>query len=128
MITKVAGDAGKTETIKTIYARRAVRKYNAIRDPIFYGAPVVIFLTVPGNNEWASLDIGLCAQNIMLAAKSLGLDTCPVGLGTYVEKTSIFSRLQIPASEKIKLTIILGYGNESPEVHKRIEDNLLFID
>ncbi|TWF34959.1 nitroreductase [Chitinophaga polysaccharea] len=210
MINKVAGEASKTETIKTIYARRAVRKYkdkpvdkklieqildagrmapsamnkqpwkfyvltnkemihaaskeiagvvlkgtlksgvsgiagvlkaasgllhfahgidfNTIRDPVFYGAPVVIFLTAPKNNEWASLDIGLCAQNIMLAAKSLGLDTCPVGFGTYVEKTRIFPRLQIPAAEKVKLTIILGYGDESPKVHKRIKDNLLFIE
>ena len=47
-------------------------------DPIFHGAPVVIFITSPKDNEWAGLDIGMCAQNMMLAAKSLGLDSCPV--------------------------------------------------
>jgi len=51
---------------------------------------VVIFIISPHDNEWASLDVGMCAQNIMLAAKSLGLDTCPVGFGKYVEKTKIF--------------------------------------
>ncbi|HTR31540.1 MAG TPA: nitroreductase [Puia sp.] len=101
---------------------------HAIKDPVFYGAPVVVFLTAPRDNEWASLDVGMCAQNIMLAAKSLGLDTCPVGFGKYVEKTSIFSRLHVPASEEVKLAIILGYGDESPEVHERITNNLLFID
>jgi nitroreductase len=70
----------------------------------------------------------MCAQNIMLAAKSLGLETCPVGFGKYVEKTSIFSRLHVPASEEVKLAIILGYGDESPEVHERLTNNLLFID
>ncbi len=42
---------------------------------IFHGAPVVIFITGPRDYEWAPLDIGMCSQNIMLAAKSLGLDT-----------------------------------------------------
>jgi nitroreductase len=101
---------------------------HAIKDPVFHGAPVVIFLTAPRDNEWASLDVGMCAQNIMLAAKSLGLDTCPVGFGKYVEKTKIFSRLHVPASEEVKLAIILGYGDESPEVHDRTKNNLLFID
>ncbi|HLI92180.1 MAG TPA: nitroreductase family protein, partial [Puia sp.] len=101
---------------------------HAIKDPVFYGAPIVIFLTAPRDNEWASLDVGMCAQNIMLAAKSLGLDTCPVGFGKYVEKTKIFSRLHVPASEEVKLAIILGYGDETPEVHERNKNNLLFID
>ena len=39
-------------------------------DFIFHGAPLVVFLTSPKDNEWAGLDIGMCAQNKMLAAKS----------------------------------------------------------
>jgi nitroreductase len=70
--------------------------FSALEDPVFHGAPVVIFITSPKDNEWASLDIGMCAQNMMLAAKSLGLDTCPVGFGKYIEKTKIFPRLRIP--------------------------------
>lgn len=101
---------------------------HAIKDPVFYGAPVVIFLTAPRDNEWASLDIGMCAQNMMLAAKSIGLDSCPIGFGKYVEKTKIFSRLHVPASEEVKLAVILGYGDESPAVHERITNNVLFID
>ncbi|OJW56459.1 MAG: hypothetical protein BGO55_26590 [Sphingobacteriales bacterium 50-39] len=99
-----------------------------LKDPVFYGAPVVIFITAPRGNEWAPLDIGMCSQNIMLAAKSHGLDSCPVGFGKYVEKTKIFTRLQVPPSEQVQLAIILGYGDETPEVHKRIQDNILFID
>jgi nitroreductase len=101
---------------------------HAIKDPVFYGAPVVLFITAPRDNEWASLDVGMCAQNIMLAAKSLGLDTCPVGFGKYVEKTKIFPKLHVPASEEVKLAIILGYGDESPAVHERSRDNQLFIE
>ena len=86
------------------------------------------FITGPRNNEWADLDIGMCAQNIMLAAKSMGLDTCPVGLGKYLEHTKLYPQLKTSAKEEIKLSVILGYGDETPEVHKRITKNAVFID
>lgn len=97
-------------------------------DPVFYGAPVVIFITGPRDNEWAALDIGMCAQNILLAAKSLGLDSCPVGFGKYLEHTKSYSLLPVKAGEQIHLSIILGYGNENPELHKRVRNNVIFIE
>jgi nitroreductase len=97
-------------------------------DPVFYGAPVVIFITAPRDNEWAALDIGMSAQNMMLAAKSLGLDSCPVGFGKYLEHTKSYSLLPAKADEQIHLSIILGYGDETPEVHKRIRNNVMIIE
>jgi nitroreductase len=96
-------------------------------DPIFHGAAVIIFITSPKDNEWAALDIGMCSQNIMLAAKSIGLDSCPVGLGKFVEQTKIYSRLNVPESEHVNLAIILGYGDESPEVKERNKNNLIYV-
>lgn len=95
---------------------------------IFHGAPVVIFITGPRNDEWAPLDIGMSSQNIMLAAKSLGLDTCPVGMGKYAERTKNYSQLHIPSSEQIYLSIVLGYGDENPTLHERARDNVVYID
>lgn len=97
-------------------------------DPIFHGAPVVIFITSPKDNEWASLDIGMCSQNVMLAAKSLGLDTCQVGLGKYVEHTKVFSELNVSKSENVNLAVILGYGDETPVLHERVENNIVFVN
>lgn len=97
-------------------------------DPIFHGAPVVIFITSPKDNEWALLDVGMCAQNIMLAAKSLGLASCPVGLGKFVEQTELFAKLKIPTSEQVNISIVLGYGDETPELHERKKNNAVFID
>lgn len=101
---------------------------SSIKDPVFYDAPVVIFITSPKTNEWAGLDIGMCAQNIMLAAKSLGLDSCPVGFGKFVEHTKHYSLLNIPSNEQVQLAVIVGYGDERPSVHERKTDNVKYID
>ena len=97
-------------------------------DAVFYGAPVVIFISGPRDNEWAALDIGMCAENMMLAAKSLGLDSCPVGFAKFVEQTEIYPQLGIPSSDQVHLAVILGYGDENPEVHKRMRGNSSYID
>ena len=96
-------------------------------DFVFHGAPVVIFLTAPVENEWAALDIGMCCQNMMLAAKSLGLDSCPIGFGKYVEHTKLFPQLRIPADEQVLLSVIFGYGDEQPEAHERRKGNVFYI-
>ncbi len=123
--------AGPGRVIKTIihlFNFSQGLKYLKTKDHVFYEAPVVIFITGPRNNEWVDLDIGMCAQNIMLAAKSMGLDTCPVGFGKFLEHTKLYPQLKTSPKEEIKLSIILGYGDEKPEVHKRITKNAFFID
>lgn len=96
-------------------------------DIIFHNAPVVIFITAPRKNQWAALDVGMCCQNMMLAAKSLGLDTCPVGLAKFLEQTNKISILGLQASEQIQLALVVGYGDEKPAVHERKKDNLKFV-
>jgi len=97
-------------------------------DPIFHGAPVVIFITSPKDNEWAGIDIGMCAQNMMLAARSLGLDSCPVGFGKYIAKTPVYHELGVPSGETVQLAIIIGYGAENPERYPRAGNTAIFID
>jgi nitroreductase len=97
------------------------------KNPIFHGAPVVVFITSPKDNEWAALDIGMCSQNMMLAAKSIGLDSCPVGLGKYVEQTDLYSKLNVSKSDHVNLALIFGYSDETPEVHERKKDNVFYI-
>ena len=96
-------------------------------DPVFHGAPVIIFITAPSDNEWASLDIGMCAQNIMLTAKSLGLDSCPVGFAKFVMQAKSYSKLKIPKNERVIISVIIGYGDETPEIHERKKDNVIYI-
>ena len=97
------------------------------KDPVFHGATLVIFITAPKENEWAALDIGMCSQNIMLAARSLGLETCPIGFGKFIAKTKSYSKLNVSPADKVQLAISIGYGDEKPEAHKRNKDNVFYI-
>lgn len=97
------------------------------KDPVFHSAPVVIFITTPKNYEWSGLDVGMCAQNIMLTAKALGLDSCPIGFGKFVMHAKSYQQLRIPSNEVVQLAVILGYGNESPTIHPRKKDNVLYL-
>lgn len=94
-------------------------KFLSVCDHVFYEAPVVIFITAPKDNEWAALDIGMCAQNMMLTAKVLGIDSCPIGFAQYIEHTSEYAKLKIPSTDKVFIAITFGYGDEQPEVHER---------
>lgn len=96
-------------------------------DFIFHDAPAVIFVTAPKDNEWAALDIGMCCQNMMLAAKSLGLDSCPVGLAKFIEETKSVSTLGLSKKETVHLAVIIGYGDEKPEIKERKKDNAVYV-
>jgi len=63
--------------------RSAVNK----RRPDISRAPVVFFISGTKEDKWAAFDIGMCSQNIMLAAKLLGFDTRPIGLAKMVMET-----------------------------------------
>lgn len=87
----------------------------------------MIVITASKDNEWAALDIGMCSQNIMLAAKSLGLDSCPIGFGKFIEKTKDYSKLDIPSTDMVYLAIVIGYGDEEPKAHERIKNNTFYL-
>lgn len=116
------------KTVKTLLHFTSGLVHIESDDPIFHGAPVVIFITSPKDNDWAGLDIGMCAQNMMLAAKSLGVDSCPIGFGKFIEQTQLFRKLEVPKSEAVLLAVIFGYGDEKPQPHPRVMNNAVFID
>ncbi|MDR3680045.1 MAG: nitroreductase [Flavipsychrobacter sp.] len=97
------------------------------QDHIFYNAPVVIFITAPRKDDWGKLSVGMCAQNILLAAKAMGLDTCPVGFAKFVMQTKDYYLLNIPAAEEVEFALVIGFGDELPREPKRLEDNVFYI-
>lgn len=77
-------------------------------DPIYYGAPTIIF--VIGKGFTADMDCPIACQNMMLAARSPGIGSCWVHIGQLVigDPEARLS-LEIGEGEKVFGPIILGY-------------------
>ena len=90
----------------------AIQRQHA-RNFEFFDAPVVLFVTLDNDMEQGSwLDTGMFIQNIMIAARALGLHTCPqVALVNY--PAIVKQHLAIPAEQTLVCGISLGYEDTS---------------
>ena len=88
----------------------------------FFDAPVGLIFTVDTIMEQGSwLDYGMFLQNVMLAAKARGLDTCPQAALIQFHRI-IREELGIPDSETVICGMSLGYGDPAaPENALRTE-------
>lgn len=81
------------------------------RNYYFFDAPVGLIFTVDRLMEQGSwLDYGMFLQNIMLAAKARGLDTCPQAAFTQYHKI-IAEVLRFPENEMLVCGMSLGYAD-----------------
>jgi len=77
----------------------------------FFDAPVGMIFTIDRVLEQGSwLDYGMFLQNIMVAARGRGLDTCPQAAFTQFHKI-IAKELDLPDSETIVCGMALGYAD-----------------
>jgi nitroreductase len=113
---------------------KAGRMRDVERQFLFFDAPVGIIFTMDRRLEWASfICYGCFLQNIMLAAKGRGLDTCPQQIWS-LQYPVLRSELGIPADEMVIAGMSLGWADNSlPEnqmtLHKvQMDDFTSFID
>lgn len=86
------------------------------RNLIFFDAPVGLIFTIDRDMEQGSwLDYGMFLQNIMIAARGFGLDTCPQA--AFVPYGGLIrTRLAIPATQMLVCGMSLGYADpNAPE-------------
>jgi nitroreductase len=86
----------------------------------FYNAPLLIIITAPKDNLWASADAGLAAQNIMLYATSIDLGSVFIGMAKLIEKDkNLLKALHIEDNMNIAAAVICGYPAENPEPREK---------
>ncbi len=91
-----------------------MKRYEELEDPIYYSAPVIVF--VVGKGPYADMSCPLACMNMMLAAFSLGLGSCWVQFGSLVtDNKEITDSLELKEDEKIFGPIIMGYPRNIPE-------------
>lgn len=89
------------------------------RNYLFFDAPVGLIFTIDRILERGSwLDYGMFLQNLMVAARARGLDTCPQAAFTTFHQV-IADVLGLPAEEMVVCGMSLGYADMS-----RVENGL----
>jgi nitroreductase len=83
------------------------------RNYSFFGAPVGLIFTIDRNQPQGSwLDYGMFLENIMIAARARGLDTCPQA--AFIGHHRIIAeQLALPAGEMVVCGMSLGHADES---------------
>jgi len=83
----------------------------------FYGAPYAVFLFIDGSlGEWSIFDMGLFAENLILAAHSLGVGSClQASVTNYALEIKKF--FDIAESKKLVICISLGYPDEKAKLN-----------
>ncbi|CAG9219476.1 Chloronitrobenzene nitroreductase [Paraburkholderia sabiae] len=84
----------------------------------FFGAPIGMIFTIDARlRKYSWLDYGLFIQNIMIAARSRGLDTCPqVSFARYQEV--IAQQLEVEAGHEVVCGMSLGYADDEAVVNR----------
>ena len=79
----------------------------------FFDAPVGLMFTIDRDLELGSwLDYGMFLENIMVAARGLGLDTCPQAAWMQYPD-AIAKALELPEEEMVVCGMALGYADHS---------------
>jgi nitroreductase len=95
---------------------------------VFYHAPAMILISGK-EGEWTAEDVGLAAENLMLAARAVGLGTCWIGFAQPWLKTPEGKRaVELDQSYVPIAPIIVGYPREAPSPVPRNPPVLQWID
>ncbi|GAB3047201.1 nitroreductase [Acinetobacter apis] len=89
-----------------------------LRNFKFFDAPVGLFFTVDQSmGVGAKMDIAMFMQNIMLAAKARGLDTCPQAAWNHFHSI-ILPLLGADEDEELVCGMALGYADPKAQVNQ----------
>lgn len=88
-----------------------------LRNFKLFDAPVGIYFTVnKAMGIGAKMDIAMMIQNVMVAAKARGLDTCPQAAWNHFHPI-VLDVLNAPEDEELVCTIALGYADTNEIVN-----------
>ena len=97
---------------------------------MLYNAPCMFIITNDGS-KWAAIDSGILCQDIALAAHSIGLGNCIVGLGGVPllgpRGDEFKKRLKIPEGYEFAIGVLAGTAKEIKEPHELEKNKVTYI-
>jgi len=97
---------------------------------LFYNAPCLAVVLSDGT-KWGTLDCGILCQNLVLAAESMGLGTCIVGMagiplgGPKAEEYA--KRFNFPEGHSFAIGVLVGVINSGKEPHEHDMSKVSFV-
>lgn len=92
----------------------------ASRHPsLFYGAALVVFISLPASAS--PIEAGIAAQTLAVAAQSMGLGSCIIGLAGAAfsgpDGEALAARVGIPDGHTFAISVAIGHPAISKEPH-----------
>lgn len=93
------------------YRKRLITARNAGLDPIFHRAPVVVIFHSPALTSTPKDNCVIAAHTMALTARTMGLETCYIGLfeGAAMTSAPIRDNLNLPGGHNVYSVLIMGY-------------------
>lgn len=107
----------------------------ASRHPsIFYGAPLLVIISLPRdeNSHYSKIDAGIAVENLAIAAQSLGLASCIIGLVGVAfsgsQKAAMAKLAGLPDDREFAISIAIGHPDTNKDAHEQQPDHIVWID
>ena len=114
-------DAEGMDILKTAEDQSMYERMMSRGGKLFYNAPNLAIVLSDGSN-WGTLDCGILCQNIVIAAQSLGLGTCIVGMAGVPlngpKSDEYKKRLGFPEGHSFAIGVLIGEINSGKEPHE----------
>ena len=123
-------DAEGMSILKTAEDQSMYERMMSRGGKLFYNAPCLAIVLSDGS-KWGTLDCGILCQNIVIAAQSLGLGTCIVGMagvplgGPKAEEYK--RRLSFPKDHTFAIAILIGEINSGKEPHEHDNSKVSYV-
>jgi len=97
---------------------------------MFYDAPCLVLVLSDGS-KWGTLDSGILCQNVVLAAESMGLGTCIVGMAGVPlngpRAKEYAERLNFPKGYEFAIGVLVGEINSGKEPHEHDRNKVSYV-
>ncbi len=100
----------QSKNMQSIELQRLADMVSRPNFSLFYNAPLLIMIFADSRGFMPQVDCAMAAENMMLAAWSLGLGSCYIGLAQPLERvTGIMKELGVSEKHRLVASLILGF-------------------
>lgn len=103
-----------------------IKRHSVPDKPVlFYDAPVLIFILSKNNsNDFDDLSCACAAQNMMLAAHSMGLGSCWIGLAQFLKyNRGAYEKIGVPSGYHVVGVLVFGHPEVIPKMPERKKES-----